>query len=337
MSDRVLVTGATGFIGHHLVETLLNKGDKVACLVRPTSDTSSLPVAEIQLIIGDITESAGLNAAMEGVDVVYQLAGATTARRPSQFQAVNGQGVENVARACAEQLSPPTLVVLSSLAAAGPSQVELPNTESDAPAPISAYGRSKLDGELAARAFGGEVPITIVRAPWVFGEWDSDTYKIFRLIRYGLLLVPVPVSNRYSLIHASDLAACLILAVEKGERTAPSSADPGTGLYYAAFDSPLSYAEIGHAIGDAMGKIRPRVFHVPKVLAFSTAGILDVGARLLGQTPNIVNLDKAKEGYAGSWACSPGKAREQLRFKVAKNLPERMAQTADWYAAEGWL
>ena len=75
MTDRVLVTGATGFIGHHLVKTLLERGDQVTCLVRPTSDTSQLPTSDLKLFIGDVIDSSSLAKALEGIDTVYHLAG----------------------------------------------------------------------------------------------------------------------------------------------------------------------------------------------------------------------------------------------------------------------
>ena len=337
MTDRVLVTGASGFIGHHLVRLLQEGGHQVTCLVRRTSAISDLEKAGVAFAYGDVTEPGSVEAPIRKADIVYHLAALTTALGPLEFEAVNVGGVKNVAQACASIPSPPSLVVLSSLAAAGPSPADRPTVETDPPRPVSNYGRSKLAGERAARALSDQVPTTIVRAPWVFGERDRDTYKIFRMMRYGLLLVPVTSTNRYSIIHAADLATGLILAAGKGERATPDGEDAGAGLYYIAGDAQPTYRQIGLAIGHALGKENPIVLNVPKLVAVGVAAVLEAGAQLLRVTPDIVNLDKAREGYAGSWACSPVKAREQLGFVAGGSFPGRLSQTAEWYTSKGWL
>ena len=337
MTDRVLVTGASGFIGHHLVRLLREGGHQVTCLVRRTSAISDLEKAGVAFAYGDVTEPGSLEAPIRKADIVYHLAALTTALGPLEFEAANVGGFENVALACAATTSPPKLVVLSSLAAAGPSPADRPTVETDPSSPVSNYGRSKLAGERAARALSDQVPTTIIRAPWVFGERDRDTYKIFRMMRYNLLLVPVTSTNRYSIIHATDLAAGLILAADKGERATPDSEGTGAGLYYIAGDAQPTYRQIGLAIGHALGKEDPMVLNVPKLVAVGVAAVLESGAGLLRVTPNIVNLDKAREGHAGSWACSPAKARKQLGFVAGASFPERLVQTAQWYASEGRL
>jgi nucleoside-diphosphate-sugar epimerase len=118
------------------------------------------------------------------VVAVYHLAGLVKAIQVRQLYQVNCQGVANVARACAAQITPPTLLVISSLAAMGPSSPQRPRLESDPPAPVSHYGRSKLAGEQAARQWARDAPITILRPPVVFGERDPATYEIFRPIAH---------------------------------------------------------------------------------------------------------------------------------------------------------
>jgi nucleoside-diphosphate-sugar epimerase len=335
LTERVLVTGASGFIGHHLVGHLLGRGDRVTCLVRPTSDTTGLDRSRLEFAQGDMTDPASLRAAVAQAGVVYHLAGALTARRPGDFHRVNAEGLAHLATACAQLPHPPVLVILSSLAAAGPSPAGRARTEADPPAPVSNYGRSKLAGEQAAQAHAVTVPITIVRAGWVFGEWDRDTLRVFRIVRYGLHPVPVARANRYSLIHATDLAELLAAAAQRGERCVPGQ--PGRGLYYAGDERTLHYAEIGRLAAAALGRRPPKVLHLPRLLTLSVAGIPQFANNLLGRPPGIVNLDKAREGFAGSWTCSGEKARQQLGFAAAAALDERMRQTAQWYQEQGWL
>src|SRR5690242_1669722 len=118
---RVLVTGATGFIGSRLTERLAQRGDDVTCLVRPTSKRQSLEALNVRFVLGDVRDPEAARSAVRGAEVVYHLAGLTSAFHARDLMTVNGAAFRNVADACAEQSQPPTVVLISSLAAAGPS------------------------------------------------------------------------------------------------------------------------------------------------------------------------------------------------------------------------
>ncbi|NLF07179.1 MAG: NAD-dependent epimerase/dehydratase family protein, partial [Pirellulaceae bacterium] len=128
---KVLVTGASGFVGTHLVEALAERGDEVTCLVRKSSRLGTLRRLKFQLVYGDVTDRDSLAPAVAGRQIVYHIAGCTQALRPSQYYRVNRWGVANVAQVCAGQDSPPVLVTVSSLAAAGPAIDGRPKTETD--------------------------------------------------------------------------------------------------------------------------------------------------------------------------------------------------------------
>lgn len=333
---KVLVTGASGFIGGHLVRALAARGDEVTCLARKSSQTDRLAPLGVQLACGDITDAESLRSAVAGQEVVFQLAGCLRALKLEDLYRVNQEGAGNVARTCAEQSTPPVLVMVSSLAACGPSPNGRPRSEADPPTPISNYGRSKLAGEAAARCFAGQVPMTIIRPPMVVGEADTATLRIFSPIaRLGIHLVPSWQNHRFSIIHAEDLANLLILAAERGKRILPVG-QPSQGCYFAACDENPAYADLGRMIGRALGRRRTWAVRTGPAIVWTVAGIAELASRLRGQT-YYFNLDKAREARAGSWTCSPRAAEEDLGFRAACPLAERLRQTAQWYQRNGWL
>jgi dihydroflavonol-4-reductase len=336
---KVLVTGASGFIGTHLVATLAARGDEVACLVRKSSQVEHLKLLGGTLAYGDVTDLESLASAIAGKQVVYHVAGRTTALNDRQFYEVNRHGVANVARTCAGQTTPPTLVCVSSLAAAGPAVDGRPRVESDPPSPVSHYGRSKRSGEHAAESYAHRVPITIVRPPIVLGQRDHLGLPLFRAaIRFGIHLAPGFKPQRFSLIHADDLVSLLILAAAHGKRL-PSlgqrGGSAGQGYYFAACEQDPTYADLGRLVAESVGH---RVLVIPTAMpVVRTVAVVGEAISQVRHQPLLMNLDKAREVAAGSWLCSAQAARDDLGFTVGAPLIERIRQTAEWYRQEGWL
>ena len=337
-AESVLVTGASGFIGRHLVRRLIERGDRVSCLVRATSRIDDLRSSGAQLIVGDATDRAGIARALaeSQAGVVFHLAGLLRAVRTSDFARVNAAGVESVAAACANRAERPALIVVSSLAAAGPCAGDQPRVEGDSPAPVSAYGRSKLAGELAAARYAGTTEITIVRPPIVFGPGDRGVLEMFRPIaRWNLHLVPGWRRRRFSLIHVSDLVEGLLFTAEKGERL-HLNGSPGQGIYFMAAPEVPTYVELGQAMATALGRNRPAAVCLPGPILRLIGLCGDAMVRVRRQ-PGWVNSDKIAEALAGSWMCSSAKARAQLGWSAAATLAERLRETAQWYRQAGWL
>ena len=335
---HALVTGATGFIGRYLVRHLVESGNRVTCLVRKTSDRAPIEELDVTFAVGNINDPASLKRAVVAVDVVYHLAAMLKTPWRKDFISTNVEGTGNVAEACALVDRPPILVVVSSIAAAGPTPADESLTESVDAAPISKYGRSKLNGELAARQHAEVVPITIVRPAAVYGEGDRATLPFFKAASLGIGLVPTLADNRLSLVYAGDLVWLLREAALRGERLPPpttADCDPGRGVYYAAHDEQPTLKELGQLLGDVFGHDKIGTVRVPSWLTRSVGAIGEVVGRLR-DNPSTVNWDKTREATAGSWICSPNKAREQLGF-TPSNLSHQLDTTAGWYKEVDWI
>ncbi len=328
----ILITGASGFIGWHMARALCARGQKVRGLVRPTSRVNHLQALGVDLAIGDVTQPETLLDALEGVDCVYHLAGLTSAIDQSRFDEVNAKGCSNIAEACiARGVS--RLASTSSLAAVGPSPHREPLTEDCTPWPVSIYGKSKLDGEIALRQYASRMSICIVRPPIVFGEHDLATLHWFQSIyRCRLHVTPGLGRRPLSIIHASDLAHLLILAAESSESI--EAKPTGHGVYFAESEERPSYKEIGKLISASVGR-RCFNLHVGPI-ALRLAGRAADGFARMRKKASVFSSDKVREALSGPWICSAAKAT-QLGFSVHAPLAERFLQTGRWYQDQGWL
>ncbi|NLF71971.1 MAG: NAD-dependent epimerase/dehydratase family protein [Candidatus Anammoximicrobium sp.] len=337
--NTVLVTGGSGFIGRNLVRELALRACRIRCLVRPTSRVRHLRKAGAELVLGDVNQPDSLAAAVRGVDTVFHLAGLVAASGAEALMQVNGEGTWNLARACASQPRPPVLVTVSSLAAAGPAAEGSLRRESDPPAPVSDYGRSKRAGELAALAWADRVPTTVVRPGIVFGPWDRLLLPMFRSIAtLGIHPIPTFAPPPLSLIHVQDLVDVLVRAAERGTRLAKRESGPsvGEGYYFACSGRYVTYAELGRMIAQTLGRRHVFLLHLVEPLPWLVAGVTELFARLSRQ-PVIVNVDKMRESIQPSWAASPQAICEQLGFSEPCSLEQRLRQTVDWYRAHRWV
>ncbi len=336
------MTGASGFIGVHLVSSLVERGDDVTCLVRRTSNVEWLKPYSPRFVYGDVTAPDGLNEAVRGKDVVYHLAGCTMATRRRVYFDVNQTGVRNIASACATQTTPPVLMSVSSLAAVGPTRDGAPLCEAERPRPVSHYGRSKRAGELEAEALSDRVPISVVRPPIVLGEYDRMGLQMFwGMKRFHVHVVPSLARYRYSLIHARDLANLFILAAERGKRL-PSShlggtgGRPGQGYYFAACEYDPLYGELGDMVATALGRKRALCIHLAVPIVWAASFCVEASSQIQ-RRPMYLLLDKTREITAGAWICSAKAAADDLGFRVGASIQDRLNATAEWYLKEGWL
>jgi dihydroflavonol-4-reductase len=321
---RVLVTGATGFIGTALVRRLIQGGDEVRSLVRKSSSTSTLGELPVEMVLGDLADEESLRRAVAGCELVYHLAGAVKALRPRDFFRVNGEGTRRVAVACAAAPTPPRLVYVSSLAAAGPSAAHRPRHEEDPERPVSLYGESKLEGERALRSLSGRMSASVVRPPIVYGPGDREFLPLLaRMARLGLSVQVGLAERRYSTLHVDDLCEGLLAVARRGK---PVRGEGSEGTYFLDDGAEHTWAEIGRVACAALGR-RTVQLRLPIFLALAAAAVSSLRSALSGE-PAIVSFDKLKEVRERAWTCSSDRARREVgycpRFPLEPGLADAL-------------
>jgi len=325
---KVFVTGATGFIGSHLAELLVNRGHHVTCLVRKTSHLRWLSGLALQTFVGDLSSADAVVEGLDGADVVFHLAGLTKAPDRQTYYRVNAEGTKTLLEACLR--STPRLtrfVYCSSLAAMGPSSNPTPISEDAQPRPLTDYGASKLKGEEIVRAYADWLPITIIRPPAVYGPRDADIFIFFQLIKKGLMPIIGDAHRLLSLVYVKDLVAGMYAA-------ATSNASVGQS-YFLTDGQVYTWLEVERTIAEALGK-RPLKLKVPPVLLDVAAFAAEYVAKALRQTPTL-NRQKAQELKQLYWVCDGTKAERELGYQAAYSLEKGVAETAQWYLDNKWL
>jgi len=325
---RGLVTGATGFIGSHVVEALLAKGYQVSCLVREASDLRWLRGLQVQLVYGDLTQETTLREAVREAEFIYHLGGITKARRPRDYYEINHRGTRNLVEACLEwNLGLKKFVYLSTLAALGPSKEGRPAREEDEPHPITDYGRSKLLGEVEVLKHRERLPVTIVRAPAVYGPRDQDLYPFFRTVAKRVKPVLGKDEGSLSLCYVQDLATGLILAGENEKSIGQA--------FFISEEGSHSWSEVADLVAETLGVSALRV-RIPPSFIFLLAYLSEAWA-ILDKRPALLNRQKAREITGRYWVCDITKAKAELGFKPCFPLREGLKLTVAWYRKKGWL
>jgi len=327
-AGRVLVTGANGFIGSHLTEALIARGYQVRCMVRRSSDLTHIRTLPVEWALADLAQPESLRQACRGVDAVCHCAGITRALDEATFLRINALPVRHLAQTCAEEN--PALsrfLLLSSMAAAGPSAAkQAPIDEARPPAPLTWYGKSKLEAERALLQWADRLPVTIVRPVATFGPRDRDFLAYFRLAKLGLSPRLGRSERLASLIYVHDLVSLLLLVLEDSR---------AVGQTYFGTAEIYPFTDIYAAISSALGT-RSLSVTLPMAILTPIAMTARVQAWLTGR-PALLNSQRVIDLRQPYWTCSGEKARTELGFAAHHELRSAMQQTAAWYAANGWL
>ncbi len=329
---RILLTGAAGFVGRHAARELIRvfgSGLELRCLVRASSRTDLLP-PEARLCYGDLERGTGLDEALNGMDegdCVIHLAAVLFASSWREYLRGNTALASRLG-AAVRRSGVGRVLMVSSLAATGPSGTS-PGVEDDAvPAPVSAYGWSKYAAELVlAKALDDPQRsrrLVVLRPPIIYGPGDKGLLPYFKTARLGLVVTPaknLPVS----LVHVDDAVRGLLCCLKPEAR----------GVYHLNDGAEHSMRSLGEAMCAAFGR-KARVLPVPRPLLALSAGAASLGAWLgLPQSP--WNIDKFLESGQAGWLCAGARIRDELGHAPAVPLREGVAQSMEGYRRMGML
>lgn len=324
---RVLITGGTGFVGSHTIEAYLSSGWNVRAMVRDPERLSWLRELRTEIIVGKLSDTESLLRAASGCDVVVHCAGLTKALRERDFMEVNSVAVGRFASAC-QEVGVQRFVLCSSLAAAGPSGKQSAKSEGDACNPISAYGKSKLEGERRIADVCKSMEWVILRPPAVMGPRDLQFVPLFRAVkRLGLYPEWGTGTQRYSLIYVRDLARGLLLAGE--------SAFGVNQTYFVAMSDAFTWKSVSQRLGAILHR-SIRVLRVPVPAIRIVAPILELCGRLAGK-PAMLSREKLREILADGWVCNSSKIQQQIGFSCQYDLDAILTETVADYEQRGWI
>ncbi len=325
---RSLVTGASGFIGSHLVELLLARGHTVRCLVRRTSDLRWLQGFPVEFHYGDVFNPEILRAAVADVDYVYHSAGLTKAKKKEEYYRANTLGTKNLLDAALTTGGSLTrFVLVSSQTAAGPSPGKDPITEDAPPHPITTYGKSKLQAEQECLNAADRLPVTIVRPPAVYGPRDKDIFEFFNTMSRGLQPMVGWHEKYVSLIHARDLVRGIVLAGESAKSVGKT--------YFVTSPQFYGWAEVGEITRSVLGRNALRV-KIPEFGVYAIAAFAEFFA-LFSKKPALINFEKARDMVQDYWTCDGTKAQRDFGFTAEISLESGIRETVEWYKTAGWL
>lgn len=335
----VALTGATGFLGSHIADLLLERGYPVRAAVRPTSDLRWLrgkPI-EIQQVTlapvtagGTATDRTGQEVCrsveefVAGAAAIIHCAGVTKASQEEVYQLANVATTASLLAAARAAGVCHTFILISSLAAAGPAPASDPRREDAVCEPISAYGRSKLAAEVHLQASDLPFRTVILRPPALYGPRDRDFLPLFRLAQSGWTARLGRRLQSLSLVDGRDAARGAVALLES---------DSTTGPYFIDDGHSYSWSDLATALGEACGR-RVRTFTVPTCL-------LQAAARMVGphlaERSSLLNKGRLADISVPGWVCSGEKLRRETGFAPQWGLNRGFWETMDFYLSNGWL
>ncbi len=316
----VLITGANGFVGRHLLEKGLKDGYKVYAAVRKTSDISSIAHLDVTVLRLDYQLYANLKSVLSEhgpFDFVVHNAGVTEAIDLQAYRKGNVELTGNLIKALQGGLVKSNFVYISSLAARGPNY----QGKDD---PISDYGISKSEAEAVVKSSG--INFVIVRPTAVYGSGDAAFFELVKLMKYGISLSIGSKDQKLTFIHGHDLARFIFHAA------------PYTGkTFYGHDGNVLGQKELLNAIKSGLGKKSVLSVHIPTGLVRNISLLVNMFYnKVLGKSWHY-NPPKIRELLATDWTIHQTEDQGLLEFEPIYTLEKGFQEAINYYKEKNWL
>jgi dihydroflavonol-4-reductase len=325
---NILVTGAAGFIGSHLVRELLRRRNRVTCLVRPGESISRIQGLDCRIIPGDLTDRLSLAKAVAGADFIFHLAALLGGKPPETLFWVNFKGTKNLIEVCREQgVVPERFIFASSATVMGPSgEKDLLNE--DAPCrPLSAYARSKLAAEEYLASLKNDLPYTIMRLPLVYGPGSNGgLYIFFKLMSMGLQLN----------VGMLEATVCFVDDVVRGMIDAAENHRTRGEIYILGEEKAYNLKQVYQTISSILNKrsvTLPLPYFVLHVLSF----FIEIYSKLTKSVPIMTREELTMYLKYRYWRFDTSKASRDFGFRSRYPFAEGARITIDWYRRNGFI
>jgi nucleoside-diphosphate-sugar epimerase len=323
-----VVTGANGFVGSHLVDVLIDKGFAVRCIVRESSNLRWLEGKAVEINNCGLFDKEGLSKALNDVTYVFHVAGVVKAKNEEGYFKGNVETTRILLEAALENKdSIERFIVLSSQTVTGPSLDGKPVTEETECKPITTYGRSKYEQEKLALSYSDKLPVTICRAPAVYGERDTEIFIYFQNFAKGLTTTIGFDKKVLSLIHAIDL-------VEGFFKAAVSENTVGK-VYFISSEKFYSWPEVNAVTSKVLNKKVIKI-PVPHLMVYTIAAVAQFFSMFSSKAATL-NLEKAKDIVQHAWICDTSKAMKDFDYKQNISIEAGIKRTVDWYKEMKWI
>lgn len=327
MKQKVLITGASGFVGFHLIEAALAKGLEVYAAVRKSSNIKHLHSYNLHYTYLDFTnvESLEKDIREKQYDYIIHAAGTTKAKNSEEYSRINSDYTINLATAAANA-GIKKFVFISSLAAIGPltDTVGL-ITEQTLPTPVTSYGKSKLLAEKKLKEI--KLPVVILRPTAVYGERDKEILVIFKTFAKGFEPYIGKIQQQLSFIYVKDLAAITLAALFTG--------DEANGAYNITDGNCYDRYELANISKEILAK-KTIKFHLPIAVVRGLALLLEKSYGMFDKAP-MLNIEKLNELTAVNWCCDIKAAKTKLFFAPSYDLKKGLNEALRWYKENKWI